>query len=224
MLLVHGLSGSRRWWAPTVPALAERFRVYTLDLPGFGSTRRSRRRALASAPAWLLGWMQAVGLPAAHVVGHSMGGYVALRLAAEAPAAVRRLVLVAPAGVPTGASLLGHAVPLAAAVRHLPLSFVPVLVRDALSAGPATIWRAARDLLAEDARLLHLAQVAAPTLLIWGSQDSLTPVSAAPLLRTAIPDARLLVLDGAGHVPMYERTSELNAALFAFLSGRVVGE
>src|SRR5215211_9007083 len=175
VVLVHGLSGSTRWWSRNVSKLAERYRVYLVDLPGFGRMRRlGRPFVLAEAAAWLSGWMEAVGLQRAHLVGHSMGGYVCLRLAASRPEVVRRLVLVAPAGVPTGRSMLGHLGPLLGAARYATPSFRPVLVRDALRTGPATLWRAARDLLAEDVRD-DLRSIMAPTLLVWGERDTLVP-------------------------------------------------
>jgi pimeloyl-ACP methyl ester carboxylesterase len=229
VVLLHGLSGSGRWWGRTVPALAGRYRVYVPDLPGFVAMARSGSRGrfgLAEAPAWLLAWMEAVGLRSAHVVGHSMGGYVALRLAADAPEAVRRLVLVAPAGVRRGHRpdpMLAYTLPLVAALRRVGPGFLPLVARDALRAGPATVWWAARALLAADARP-HLPAVAAPTLLIWGARDPLVPPAIGYRLRAEIGGARLLLLEGAGHVPMYERPTAFNTALLAFLAGAPVGE
>ena len=223
VVFVHGLSGSTRWWSRNVPSIAGRHRVYLVDLPGFGAMRRPRGRfALAEAAGWLSEWMNAVGLERAHLVGHSMGGYVCLRLAASRPEAVRRLVLVAPAGVPTGRSMLGHLGPLLGAARYATPSFLPVLLRDALRTGPATLWRAAKDLLAEDVRE-DLRRIEAPTLLIWGQRDTLVPPAAGDLLREEIPGCRLLVLEGASHVPMFDRPEEFDAALLAFFAGAPVG-
>jgi pimeloyl-ACP methyl ester carboxylesterase len=119
VVMVHGLSGSTHWWARNLPALARRYRLYLVDLPGFGAMRRlGRQFVLAEAASWLSEWMRAVGLERAHVVGHSMGGYVAIQLAAGRPELVGRLVLVAPAGTPTGRSMLGHFVPLLLTTRY----------------------------------------------------------------------------------------------------------
>jgi len=223
IVLVHGLSGSTRWWARNVAALAESYRVYLVDLPGFGAMRRLRRQfALAEAASWLYAWTESVGLGGAHLVGHSMGGYVCLRLAANRPEAVSRLVLVAPAGVPSGRSMLGHLVPLLGAARHATPSFLPVLARDALRMGPVTLWRAARDLLDEDVRE-NLRSIEAPTLLVWGERDTLVPPAVGELLRAEIPNSRLLVLERAAHVPMFDRPEEFDEALLAFLAGREVG-
>ena len=222
VVLVHGLSGSTRWWARNITALAGKYRVYLVDLPGFGAMRRLRRHfVLAEAASWLAAWMEAVGLGEAYLVGHSMGGYVCLRLAAQRPEALRRLVLVAPAGVPAGRSLFGHLVPLLLAFRPASPSFLPVLVYDAMRTGPATLWRAARDLLAEDVRE-DLRHIDAPTLLIWGERDPLVPPSIGDLLRREIAGSHLLVLENAGHVPMFDRPQGFNAALLAFFSADVL--
>ncbi len=223
VVLVHGLSGSTRWWARNVPALAERHRVYLVNLPGFGVVRRPRQRfVLAEAASWLLAWIEALGLEKTHLVGHSMGGYLSLRLAARRPEIVRKLVLVDPAGVPAGRTMLGHLGPLLLSARYASPSFLPVLVRDALYAGPFSLLRAARDLLAEDVRE-DLRRVGMPTLLVWGERDPLIPPSVGDLMRAEIPDSRLLVIEGAGHNPMFDRPEDFNAALLAFLAGEPVG-
>src|SRR5215203_4133076 len=224
VVMVHGLSGSTHWWARNLPALARRYRLYLVDLPGFGAMRRlGRQFVLAEAASWLSEWMRAVGLERAHLVGHSMGGYVAIQLAAGLPELMGRLVLVAPAGTPTGRSMLGHLVPLLLTTRYATPAFLPVLVRDALRMGPATLWRAARDLLAEDVRE-DLRRIEAPTLLVWGERDTLVPPATGDLLRKEIEGSRLLVIEGAGHVPMFDRPEEFDAALLAFLAGETDGD
>ena len=224
VVLVHGLSGSTRWWNRNVPDLAEHYRVYLVNLPGFGALRRSGPRfVLAEATSWLLAWMEAVGLESAHLVGHSMGGYLSLRLAARRPEAVGRLVLVDPAGMPSHRTMLGHLGPLLLAARYGKPSFLPVLVRDALHAGPFTLLRTARDLLAEDVRD-DLRRVEAPTLLVWGKRDPLIPPSIGDVMRAEIPDSRLLVIERAGHNPMFDRAEDFNRALLAFLAGEPVGK
>ncbi len=223
VVLVHGLSGSTRWWARNVPSLAEHYRVYLVNLPGFGALRFSGPRfVLAEATSWLLAWMEAVGLESAHLVGHSMGGYLCLKVAARRPEAVRRLVLVDPAGMPSHRTMLGHLGPLLLSARYARPTFLPVLVRDALYAGPFTLLRAARDLLAEDVRG-DLRRVGAPTLLVWGERDPLIPPSVGDVMRAEIPASRLLVIEGAGHNPMFDRPKDFNGALLAFLAGEPVG-
>lgn len=224
VVLVHGLSGSTRWWARNVPDLARRYRVYLVNLPGFGAPHRPGPRfVLSEATSWLLAWMEAVGLEGAHLVGHSMGGYLCLKVAAHRPDVVRKLVLVDPAGMPPHRTMLGHVGPLLHAVRYARPAFLPVLVRDALYAGPLTLLKTTRDLLAEDVRE-DLRQVEAPTLLVWGDRDPLIPPSIGDVMRAEIPDSRLLVIEETGHNPMFDKPETFNAALLAFLDGAPVGK
>ncbi len=223
VVLVHGLSGSARWWRPVLPALTSRHAVHLVDLPGFGRFRAGGPRfALARACSWLDAWIEAAGLERPTLVGHSMGAAIALRLAGERGERVGRLVLVAPAGLPTGRSLLGHALPLAAALRRSRPRFLALLARDALRAGPRTLAGATRDVLAEDVRE-ELGAVAVPTLVVVGERDTLTPRAAVELVRAGVASSRLVVLAGAGHVPMFDRPEELAEAVLTFLDGRAVG-
>lgn len=218
LILIHGLSGSGRWWHRNLPALAEHYRTYLVDLPRFGAMHRTGRFILAEAATWLLAWMDAAGLRRALAIGHSMGGLIAIRLAAQRPAAVSRLVLVAPAGVASKPSLAAQALPLLRAARHSRPSFFPMLAYDALRAGPRTIWRAAHDLVTDDVRD-DLGAIRAETLVIMGRNDPLAPPAVGDVLREGIAGARLIVIEGAGHVVMYDQPDDFNDAVLAFLAG-----
>ena len=232
VVLVHGLAGSTRWWVRSLPALAKHYRVYMVDLPGFGRQRGRRRLVrwwrkkqgfeLARAADWLGDWMEATGVGPAHLVGHSMGGYICLKLSTERPRSVRRLVLVSPAGVPTGRSIPGYFVPFLATSRYVDPKFLNIWALDVLRAGPSTLFRATREIVSEDVRE-ELANASSPTLLVWGRHDDLVPLELGEALREGIPDSRLLVLEKAGHVPMFEQTEDFNEAVTGFLSGGPVG-
>ncbi|MFL5732604.1 MAG: alpha/beta fold hydrolase, partial [Chloroflexia bacterium] len=223
VVLVHGLAGSMRWWARTVPALASRHTVYLVDLPGFGSMRRAPGGfVLKESASWLVAWMRALDLGQAHLVGHSMGGYICLQVAIEEPEAARCLVLVDPAWWPHGRSMFGPLWPLVQECLLPPNKLLPMLVHDALRAGPLTLWRAARDLLAQDA-LDDLRSARSSTLLVWGEDDALVPASIGLVLRREIPRSRLLLIKGARHVPMIDRPDIFNQALLSFLAGQPVG-
>lgn len=218
VVLVHGLSGSSHWWVRNLAPLAKRYTVYLVDLPGFGTLHHLRHKfVLARAAHWLREWMRAAGLACAHLVGHSMGGLIAARLAATYPDTVRRLVLAAPAGIPTTKTLFGEVVPLVRAVGATTPAFLPILAYDALRAGPLTLLRASQMLLREDVRD-DLGRIAAPALLIWGSRDTLVPPSLGPIMRDHIPDARLRIIPDAGHVVMFDRPGQFNAELLNFLN------
>lgn len=224
LVLLHGLSGSSDWWRRNVPALARRYQVFLLDLPGFGTMHRERRRfSLTEAASWLLSWMEVVELERINLVGHSMGGYVGIKLAAEHPETVDRLVLVAPAGATGRRSMIGYLPSLLLAAYRSTPSFFPMFAYDTLRMGPSTLWRASRQILAGDVRD-DLAGIPSPTLLVWGEQDPLVPPTAGKLLRSQMPASRLVIFEGTGHVPMFDCSEEFDATLLAFLAGEEVGE
>jgi len=223
IILIHGLAGSSRWWERNIRALAEHYRLYLLDLPGFGIMRRFRQRyALDEIASGIVSWMEAVGINQAHFVGHSMGGYLCLWIAAHYPERIQCLVLVSPAGIPRVRSLPGYALPLLVALRSLKPRFFFLLLSDALRAGPLTIVRSAQDLLTRDIREC-LKDITAPTLLIWGEYDSLVPPMVGAMLNQEIRQARLLILKKAGHVSMFDQPTQFNAAVLTFLADQVRG-
>lgn len=219
VVLVHGLCASTYWWSRNIEALAERHRVYAVDLPGFGSMRHLRRSfVLARAAHWLRQWLDVVGLDRVHLVGHSMGGYICMQFAASSPQRVDRLVVVAPSGIPTYPSILHGAMPLLAASLTTTPSFLPILAYDAMRTGPITLIQAARQVVQGDIRD-SVARITAPTLLIWGTLDPLFPPASGVALQSLLPTAQVLVMPRAGHVLMYDQSRTFNAALQAFLAG-----
>jgi pimeloyl-ACP methyl ester carboxylesterase len=217
IILVHGLSASTLWWRRNVPDLARHYRVYLVNLPGFGSMHFPRDRfVLTNAASWLSGWMEAIGLKRAHLVGHSMGGYICMWIAAHHPEVVARLVLVAPAVMPRVRSVFGYLVPLVEAVLYTSPSFLPILSFDVLRTGPLTLLRTAHDMLTLDVHK-EINAITAPTLLVWGENDTLVPPSLGNVLHKEMADAHLIILKKAAHVCMYDRPREFDAAVLAFL-------
>lgn len=206
-MLVHGLSGSAGWWKDVLRRLEPEHDAHVVDLP--------KQLRLEAAADWLAEWLEAAGLERAHLIGHSTGGLICARLAADHPELVERLVLIAPAGVSPG-SRLGHVLPLLRALRRSSPRLLPLLAKDAVRSGPRTLWRATGEVLEADVRA-HLEVIAAPTLVVWGARDALLPPAMAEVFRAEIPDARLVVLERAGHVPMFEAADELSRELADFL-------
>jgi pimeloyl-ACP methyl ester carboxylesterase len=224
VIMVHGLGGSSRCWAHTLPALASRYRVFLVDLPGFGRLRRLHRRfTLDTAASWLGEWLRAADVGRAHLIGHSMGAFISAQLAAATPGLVDRLVLVSAAGIPTGRSLGDCIRRLPAGWRHRTPGTWRLVLIDALLTRPSVVMRTARALLTQDLRAT-LGKIRAPTLVMWGADDPMMPVERAAAFRSGIPDARALLLPRAGHLPMITRPDEFNRALRAFLAGEAVGE
>jgi pimeloyl-ACP methyl ester carboxylesterase len=209
LVLVHGLAGSWRWWSPLLRLLAERRRLYAVDLP-----RPGRPVAAPELSGWLVRWLDAVGLERPDVVGHSLGGLVAAELAARSPERAGRLVLVAPAGIPCGRSLVRRALPLAGTLAALG-GWLPMVVTDALRVGPVGLVRGI--VFVSTCNLTtELSAVAAPTLIVWGERDRLVPLRVAEQWQRALRASRLVLLP-CGHVPMLESPRELAAAMLPFL-------
>lgn len=209
MVLVHGLTASTDWWRGTVAALEDDHDVHVVRLPGFRYREAAR---------WLGDWLVDEGLEGATVVGHSMGGTVALALAAERPHLVGRLALIAPAGIFATQARHSYMLPILRSVGRSP-GRVVLAARDVLRIGPVRLWQVASDLLASDISDT-LRHVDVPTLIVWGADDRLLPPTLGSVFSAEIPDARLAVLDDCGHVPMLEAPDDLHRELRRFLEER----
>jgi pimeloyl-ACP methyl ester carboxylesterase len=216
VVLIHGLSGSSHWWSRNVEALAERYRTYAVDLGGFGGSRRFGRFRLDRAVALLLGWMDGGGIERVSVIGHSLGGLVAAQLAAEAPERVDRLILVDAAFLAFDPGLPKLALGLLRSFWSMPRELAMLLTRDSLRAHPLSLGSATIGLLWTDWRPM-LSRIEAPTLVVWGERDTLTPESIGRQIAAVIPNARFVVIPGAGHNAMWDRPDEFNAEVIGFL-------
>lgn len=206
VVLVHGLTGSTDWWTSTIAALEPRYDVHVAELGGF------RYR---DAVDRLAQWLEEEGLTGAAVVGHSMGGAVALLLAAERPDAIGRLALIAPAGIFESRARRSFVLPVLRSVGGTAARFTQML-RDVARIGPLQLWRVASDLLGADVGDA-LRAVRAPTLIVWGANDRLLPPTLGAVFASEIPDSRLVVLERCAHIPMLEAPDALNDALLRFL-------
>ena len=233
VLLVHGLGDlASGTWEKLIPALASEYHVLAVDLPGFGRSEKANELYSPARYAAFLHWaLERYASGPLIVVGHSLGGAVALRYAADYPQDISRLILVDVAGIlhrkVVARDLLEpklserwpglFAGPLkkienwvGGVITRLPgppLDLDQILVNEALRArflagDPARI--AAIALIQEDfSRTLR--QVQAPAALVWGAEDQVTPLRTGLLLESILPRARLQVIPGAGHVPMKDQ-------------------
>lgn len=192
-----------------MPAFAEQRRVYALDLP-----RPNRTAPPSNWSGWLGRWLDAAGLARVEIVGHSLGGIVAAEFAAAYPERVRRLVLVAPAGIPCGRGLVGRALPVAGALADLG-SWLPMVVGDAVRARPVPVVRSIYFVWSRDLRS-ELTGVRAPTLLLWGDRDRLVPARVADEWHQILPASRIVFVS-CGHVPMLEAPEQVAAEVLGFL-------
>jgi pimeloyl-ACP methyl ester carboxylesterase len=230
LVLVHGAGGAGALWAPQLEGLADVARVIAPDLPGHGPLAGRPRPSVAAYAAWLVQFLDALGLDRVVLGGHSMGGAVAQTLALERPERLAGLVLVA-----TGARLRVFA-RILELLRDRPpegrsllrgLSYAPstpagrVAVADRVLRETAPLVTLG-DFLACDRFdvMARVGAIRAPTLVVAGADDQLTPPRYARFLAAAIPGAETVEVPGAGHFPQLEQPERVNAAIRAFLAAR----
>ncbi len=215
IVLIHGLGGSSDWFRYNIEVLAESHTVAAVDLVGFGRTHARRPLVFDEIAALLARWIESSFDGPVHLAGNSMGGHIAIHVAAKRPDLIRSLILIDATGIPFAFDPRTHFE--YGALPHRGVAFFRVLLRDAFRAGPTTLAVAFARLLRDDARPL-LRTLRMPVLLLWGENDPLVPVPYAEQMRELIPQARLVVLHHAGHVPMWENPTAFNGALLAFVN------
>ncbi len=219
VVLIHGLGGSADWWRRNFDALVAEHLVVAIDLVGFGRNRLFAKRtslplAFADIAALLARWIGSSFDGPVHLVGNSMGGQIAIHIAARRPDLVRSLTLVNSSGIPFEIAPMQHLENLI--VPPGALSFATILARDAFRSGATSIAVAFARLLRDDARPL-IRSISVPTLILWGERDPLVPLSYARQLEQMIAGARLVTIPNAGHIPMWENPAVFNRELLEFL-------
>jgi pimeloyl-ACP methyl ester carboxylesterase len=233
---VHGAGLDHTVWALQSRWLAFRgWNVLALDLPGHGRSDGPPLESIGAMADWLVALLDAAGAATAAIIGHSMGSLVALEAAARAPQRVERLMLVGSA-----ATMAVHPDLLAAAKANEQAAIDMVNLWGygqaaglGGSAAPGVWMVGAGERVLQRARpgVLHCdlaacnayngleaaSRVTAPTLLVSGERDQMTPVRNARQLMAAVPGARLNVLPGAGHMLLAECPDALLDAFKAHL-------
>jgi 3-oxoadipate enol-lactonase len=236
VVLSNSLGATRAMWDPQVPALAERFRVVTYDTRGHGgSPAPEGPYMLDDLVDDLVALLDTVGAERAHVVGLSLGGMTAMRLAAREPDRVDRLAVlctsakVDPQGFLDRARMVraGGSAPVAPPVvsRWLTPAYAaehPDLVAR-LEAMVATAddegYAACCEVVGRMDLRPDLGRISAPTLVISGAEDLALPPEHQKLIAEGISGARLLTVSPGAHLANLERTSEITGALLDHLDG-----
>jgi pimeloyl-ACP methyl ester carboxylesterase len=246
VLLVHGWLSSSRIWEQLAARLAQRFTVYTLDLSGFGeSDKLLSGYGVRNGSRLLYAFCAHFGLTRTGVIGHDLGGDMAVKLAADHPDVVGRLALVATpadeeqidlptplwlATLPVVGPIFYTLGRLAQPVRKVwmrpfvadPRDLTEEVVEDAGRSTPAAVSKtlnvARREI--SRGRLARQARIIKiPVLLIAGEEDQIVDPQAVGVWARSVDQAEVCLLDECGHLPMIERTAEFNAQILAFLTG-----
>jgi pimeloyl-ACP methyl ester carboxylesterase len=229
VLVLHGWGASIEAVHPIVAGLAPVARVYALDLPGFGeSAPPPEPWGVEEYQAFVVAYMDAVGLARATIVAHSNGGRIAIRMAATESERVAKLVLVDAAGIrPKRTFRWYRRVAMAKVGKHAArhLGAPGERLREALVAKAASAdYAAAGELRPTLVKLVnadlrpHMPRIAAPTLLVWGAEDTDTPVAMAREMERLIPDAGLVVLQGAGHFSYLDQPASFARIVSHFIA------
>lgn len=229
VILLHGFGASLDTWEAWAQALSSRFRVVRFDLPGFGLTGTDPTGDYTDARAIeiLLGLMDQLGIHRAGIVGNSLGGRIAWNFAARHPDRVSRLVLVSPDGFASPGFAYGKAADVPLMMRALPYVAPRGMLKANLAAAYArpealsemTVTRYRDMLLAPGVRAAILARleqtvlrdpgpvlsnIRTPTLFLGGEMDGMIPISNAADYLRLMPNAILVRLPDAGHLPFEE--------------------
>lgn len=225
VVLIHGLGARASDWAALIPALARNgYHVYALDLLGYGRSDKPFHgdASLSTEERIVSGFIDTLKLRTPDVGGWSMGGWIAAKLALDEPAKVRRLMLFDAAGVymsidfpvtlfsPSNRQEFDALVDRIEPNHHyvqVPSITIPGLLRNFqqgkwfVDSSLASMLDG-REIL--DFRLHHLKM---PVLIVWGTEDKLTPVAGAERMHAAVPQSVLVELEGCGHLAIAECSS-----------------
>ena len=216
-IFLHGYTDSHRSFDLTLPRLPRRIHAYALDQRGHGdSSKPACCYTQADFAGDVIAFMDALGIPKATLVAHSMGSFVAHKVAVDHPSRVRELVLVgsAPTGVgnPVGLELKSivdtledpidpefvRAFQASTFYRPIPASYLDTAVSESLKV-PATVWKQALDGLLTEDHSAELGQITARTFIFWGDQDVFFGAADQAVLDAAIPRSKLIVYPQTGH-------------------------
>jgi 2-hydroxy-6-oxonona-2,4-dienedioate hydrolase len=236
VILIHGLGADSRHWAANIDALSENFRLIAIDQIGYGqSDKPVMRYTVANFVDYLHGFLVALNIPKASLVGNSLGGWVALDFTLRHPQMVEKLVLVDAAGLrPTAAIKMpsGGVKPLSRLNTHWFFDLMEANREWAtIDLGPGAFERHVKNgdsytVASSVAEMItgrefedkKLEKVHVPALIIWGRDDMLIPLAMGEQLNKGIAGSQLIVLDGTGHIPMVGKPAEFNQAVRKFLS------
>lgn len=216
IVLVAGLGLSNRYLRPTIELLAQDHEVHTPDLPGCGRSSRPDRPLHPSELAdAVLGWMDAVDLDRAVLVGHSVGCQVIVHLAKRHPDRVSSLVLASPTGDPT-IPRWRQAMLLLGDTAREPPSLAPLAIRDYLRAGPLRMWRTL-GLAHDDDTVARLRRLRHRSLVVRGGHDAVVSAEWTRDVAEAVRAERLVTIPQAPHGLPYSAAPDLVRAINTFL-------
>jgi pimeloyl-ACP methyl ester carboxylesterase len=232
LLFLHGAGGGNRW-LPFMEALSQNFEVIVPEHPGFGGSE---------TPAWLdnvgdlayfyLDFIEHLGLQKVHLVGTSLGGWIAAELAVRNQSRLQTVTLVAAAGIHVAGVQNGDIFLWSRQELARNLFYNQELAEAMLREEPSpeeielqmknrlTMAKLAWQPRMHNPHLVKwLHRITVPTLIVWGAEDKVISAQCGPAFRDLIPNARLEVLPQCGHLPQIEKKMEFVSVATSFLQG-----
>lgn len=231
LVLVHGLGGRSEDWLSLIPELKRGgYKVYAPDLLGFGQTDKpDADYSIALQSELVRQFLDSQNLAKPDIAGWSMGGWVSLKLAADHPDRVHRLILLDSAGTKFEAVNAGALRPktepelahmmeiLTPHPKPIPGFYARYVLRI-LAEQDWVVERALRSMeQGNDLMDGKMASVKSPVLLVWGKQDVLTPPSIGEQMQREMPQSVLHVVDGCGHLAPVECSNRVTRSMVSFL-------
>jgi 3-oxoadipate enol-lactonase len=237
---MHGLLWSTELFAPQIAALRSRYRCFAWDHRGQGRSAADHRHCIGIELVTqdAIAMLETLGAPT-HLVGLSMGGFVAMRIAARRPDLVRSLILIETAADPEPLEnvkryRLLSAVTRAVGPRIIARRVARIMLGRAIIEDPARrtelarflelmtarrdVWRAVNGVIDRAGIYAELGRIRAPTLVVVGDQDVATPRPKAERIVAAIAGARLEIIARAGHSSTVEEPAAVTAAITRFVA------
>jgi len=234
IVLIHGLSGRAEDWRNLAPYLTKAgFRVYLPDLPGFGRSDQPAdfSYSVPDQAAMVASFLDALGLKQVDLGGWSMGGWIVQRVALDHPDRIRRLILFDSAGIfekptwdtrlftPTTSAELDQ---LDALLMPHPPRVPGYIARDILRISKKNAWivhRALDNMLtAKETTDKLLPGLKLPVLIVWGSEDKITPLSQGETIHQLVPYSKLEVFFGCGHLAPLQCANDIGPKLAEFVT------
>ncbi len=228
LVFIHGAGGSTLSWAFQRPHFEGSYQVILADLPGHGNSEGPSCDSVGGYADALKDALTFNKVPAAFIVGHSMGGAVAIDLAMRYLALVRGIVLIG-----TGARLKVYPEILEGIVKDKEKTARMIIDTAFSPAFPEKLKeKVFTEYMKNDAKTVfndftacdgfnvmgQLGSLSVPALVICGKEDRFTPVKYSHYLTDTIPGAGLVLIEGAGHMVMIERPAEVNRSIEEFIS------
>ena len=234
LVVIHGGGDGARAWMKNIAELSENYTVYVPDLPGYGHSQPiDGDYYIAEMVEFVDEFTRNLGLKSFHLVGHSLGGGIALNYALKFPHKIVKLVLVSSMclgreialwvrvlSVPSICRTIGKTViAVMKAVKWLverllaPVEFISPISRTSVHLGSKLTTLKEQATVFAD----RLSEIVAPTLVVWGAKDSIVPVSQAYTAAALIPNCQVKVFENCGHSVYKQKVKEFSRLLTRFL-------